>query len=302
MQGHGQARQQENEEHGRTRAPGRNAARAPAGAAAGAQVYACAASAAGARHAEGALRRQARRLWRALLPCACALCGEVQEDAVCAGCARELLAPAARCRVCARPALRRDARHSLRHGPRCHHCRLEPPAFDAAVTLGDYASPQDGLVLALKFGGALPLADWLAAALAERWQAMRDTARALPDPPALPDLLAPVPLSPRRLAARGFNQSWEIARPLARRLGVRARPALLARLRDTPAQASLDLPARQANLRDAFGLAPGGEVAGLHIGLVDDVMTSGATLGEAARVLKAHGAARVTLFVPLRTP
>lgn len=157
-------------------------------------------------------------------------------------------------------------------------------------------------MLALKFGGALPLADWLAAALAERWQAMRDTARALPDPPALPDLLAPVPLSPRRLAARGFNQSWEIARPLARRLGVRARPALLARLRDTPAQASLDLPARQANLRDAFGLAPGGEVAGLHIGLVDDVMTSGATLGEAARVLKAHGAARVTLFVPLRTP
>ncbi|WP_454719872.1 MULTISPECIES: ComF family protein [Cupriavidus] len=285
MQGHGQGRQQESEEHGRTRAPGRNeAARAPAGAAAGPQVYAPTAAAAGARHAEGALRR----LWRALLPCACALCGEVQGDAVCAGCARELLAPAARCRVCARP--------TARHGSRCRHCRLEPPPFDATVTLGDYASPQDGLVLALKFGGALPLADWLAAALAARWQTARDTA------PPLPGLLAPVPLSARRLAARGFNQSWEIARPLARRLGVRARPALLARLRDTPAQASLDLPARQANLRGAFGLAPDSDVAGLHVGLVDDVMTSGATLGEAARVLKAHGAARVTLFVPLRTP
>ncbi|WP_420994548.1 ComF family protein [Cupriavidus sp. 30B13] len=297
MQGHGQARQQENEEHGRTQAPGRNAARTPAGAAAGPQVYARAAAAAGARPAEGALRRHARRLWRALLPSACALCGEVQEDAVCAGCARELLAPAARCRSCARP--------TPRHGSLCNHCRLEPPAFDAALALGDYASPQDGLVLALKFGGALPLADWLAAALADRWHATRGVPRAEPGLRGLPDLphlLAPVPLSAQRLAARGFNQSWEIARPLARRLGVRAQPALLARLRDTPAQASLDLPARQANLQGAFGLAPGNDVAGLHVGLVDDVMTSGATLGEAARVLKAHGAARVTLFVPLRTP
>ncbi|MGO4326481.1 ComF family protein [Cupriavidus sp. M-11] len=224
-----------------------------------------------------------------MLPSACALCGEVQEDAVCAGCAGELLAPVPRCACCARPAARGTSR--------CNPCRLEPPAFDAAVVLGDYASPQDGLVLALKFGGALPLADWLATELARRWQAARPPAST-----ARPALLAPVPLSAQRLAVRGFNQSWEIARPLARLLGARASPTLLARLRDTPAQASLDLSARQANLQGAFGLAPGSDITGLHVGLVDDVMTSGATLGEAARILKAHGAARVTLFVALRTP
>ncbi|WP_043420302.1 ComF family protein [Cupriavidus basilensis] len=239
------------------------------------------------------MRQQARRWLRTLLPAACALCGTVQDETVCAGCAEELLTPLPRCRCCARP-LGRAA------GPGaaslCAQCRYEMPPFDAALVLADYASPQDGLVLALKFGGVLPLADWLAGELARRWQVEFGTPGAAP-----PDVLAPIPLSSQRLAERGFNQSWEIARPLARRLGVRAAPTLLARLRDTPAQTTLDLHARQANLQDAFGLAPGNDVAGRHIGLVDDVMTSGATLGEAARLLKAHGAARVTVVVALRT-
>ncbi|MCY0857588.1 ComF family protein [Cupriavidus sp. D39] len=95
--------------------------------------------------------------------------------------------------------------------------------------LGDYARPQDGLVLALKFGGVLPLADWLAGELARRWQAESGTSGV-----ALPDVLAPIPLSAQRLAERGFNQSWEIARPLARRLGVRAAPTLRAIPRPKP--------------------------------------------------------------------
>ncbi|AEI75723.1 methyltransferase [Cupriavidus necator N-1] len=81
---------------------------------------------------------------------------------------------------------------------------------------GDYASPQDQLVLALKFGHALPLAGWLAARLAAGLPGAWAGAR-----PAPPDLIAPIPLSPQRLAARGFNQAWEIARPLARHLGLR---------------------------------------------------------------------------------
>ncbi|WP_430869504.1 ComF family protein, partial [Cupriavidus basilensis] len=163
----------------------------------------------GARRAahpgESMLRRHAGRLLRMLLPASCALCGTVQDETVCNGCADALLTPLPRCHCCARPiggAVRRLA------GPGdaglCNHCRYEPPSFDATVALGDYASPQDGLALALKFGGVLPLADWLANELARRWEAGR----------ALPDMLAPVPLSPQRLAARGFNQSWEIARPL----------------------------------------------------------------------------------------
>ncbi|MDF3886154.1 ComF family protein [Cupriavidus basilensis] len=310
MQGHGQTRRQENGDGGRSDAPVRETVCAPADSATGPQVYAPAAAPAGGGPAshpastpalhlpacpgDSTLRQHARRWMRALLPAACALCGTVQDETVCAGCAAELLAPLPRCRCCARP-LGRAAGPG--NAPICSQCRYEPPPFDATLALGDYASPQDGTVLALKFGGVLPLADWLASELASRWQAASATCGLTP-----PDVLAPIPLSPRRLAERGFNQSWEIARPLARRLGVRAAPTLLARLRDTPAQATLDLAARQANLQDAFGLGPGHDVAGLHVGLVDDVMTSGATLGEAARVLKAHGATRVTLLVALRTP
>jgi len=231
---------------------------------AGRQVYAPIAKAAGPFVALAALAR-------ALLPCRCALCATVQDEVVCEICARELLRPVSRCPACA----------------------LHPPSFDQAFTLGDYAAPQDALVLALKFGNALPLAGWLASALASRlgntWSRP-------------PDLLAPIPLSSQRLAERGFNQAWEIARPLGRRLGVPGDPVLLERRHDTAAQHTLDLAARLVNLHGAFRLARPGSLAGRHVALVDDVMTSGATLDEAARVLKAHGAERVSVIVALRTP
>ncbi len=210
----------------------------------------------------------------------------VQGEVVCADCADELLRPVPRCPQCALP---------CRPGTPCAACRETPPAFDAAVTLGNYAAPADNLVLALKFGGQLPLAGWLAQRLAAQV-----SARLVTLPPL--DLLTPVPLSPPRLATRGFNQAWEIGRPLARRLHVQADPALLRRPRDTITQRVLDLAERHANVRGAFRLAPGASVTGLHIGLVDDVMTTGATLDEAARVLKAQGAARVTAIAALRTP
>lgn len=235
-----------------------------------------------ARAGAGAMDALVRRL----LPCGCALCGVVQQAVVCADCADELLRPVARCPQCALPS----------SGARlCAICRASPPAFDATVTLGDYASPQDGLVLALKFGGQLALAGWLAQRLMAQYAQASDAG--LP----LPDLLAPVPLSPSRLAGRGFNQAWEIARPLARRLRVRTDPVLLRRRRDTAAQSTLALADRHANIEGAFALAPRASVAGLHIGLVDDVMTTGATLDEAARMLKAQGAGRVTAIVALRT-
>lgn len=259
-----------------------------AGAGTGRKVYA------GGRGA--VLAARAGLLWRSLLPSACALCGVVQHDVVCAECAAAVLARAWRCPRCALPCPR---------GQPCGRC---PPdaAFDFALTLGDYATPQDSLVLSLKFGGTLPLAGWLAERLAVRMGPMRH----------MPDLIVPVPLSPDRLARRGFNQAWEIARPLARRLGVRADAALLSRVRETPAQSKLALADRHGNVRGAFRLVrterseqqqqeqPGrpGSLDGLHIGLVDDVMTSGATLHEAARVLKDHGARRVTAITALRTP
>ncbi|MFJ5383448.1 ComF family protein, partial [Cupriavidus sp. CER94] len=165
----------------------------------------------------------------------------------------------------------------------------------ATLTLGDYAAPFDQLILQLKFGGRLPAAGWIA----DRLATVAGTGRARH---SLPDLLVPIPLSPARLAERGFNQAWEIARPLARHLGIRASATLLSRRRDTLSQRTLDLAARHANLRQAFVVSHNTSPRGLHVGLIDDVMTTGATLREAARVLKAHGAARVTALVALRTP
>jgi ComF family protein len=285
MQGHGQTGQQENQEPAQAvdqgRAPDKGGRRAR-WAAAGRQVYARAALAAGGA---GKALAEAREV---LLPSACALCGAVQREVVCAPCAADLLRPVRRCSVCALALGRHFA---------CPACAASPPAFDHAHTLGDYAWPQDHLVLALKFGYALPLARWLAARLGAGLAPTWAQARQVP-----PDLIAPVPLSPQRLAARGFNQAWEIARPLARHLGLRADAVLLQRQRDTGSQRALDLAARQVNLRGAFRLARPARLDGLHVALVDDVMTSGATLQEAASVLKAHGAARVSVIVALRTP
>jgi ComF family protein len=239
------------------------------------------------------------RLLQTLLPCACVLCRGVQASVVCAGCAADLLVAEPRCGRCALPGRFRAAV--------CLACQAHAPPFDAAVTLGDYDAERAGLVLALKFGGKLPLAGWLAAALARRWRDGPATGMA-GNPacrPALPDLVIPVPLAPARLSVRGFNQSWEIARRLAGHLGVRADATCLARPRDTSAQSTLDLTARQANMAGAFCLsaARGGRaIAGLHIAVVDDVMTTGATLAEAATVLKRHGAGRVTVVTALRTP
>ncbi|WP_371875714.1 ComF family protein [Duganella dendranthematis] len=119
---------------------------------------------------------------------------------------------------------------------------------------------------------------------------------------ALPALLCSVPLGPRRLAGRGYNQALEIARPLARGLGIALAPQLLHRVRETAAQSSVAPERRQQNIAGAFAVPDAALVAGRHIGVVDDVMTSGRTLNEVAATLKRHGAARVSNFVFARTP
>ncbi len=159
--------------------------------------------------------------------------------------------------------------------------------------MAGYAAPADAYVISLKFHRHLTLGPSLAAALATRVQAAGI---------ALPDLIVPVPLSSRRLATRGYNQAWEIARPLARRLRVPAVARLLVRSRDTHAQAELSGDERRRNMRRAFDVSCAAAVHARHIGLVDDVMTSGATLDAAAHALKQAGAARVTALVILRTP
>lgn len=181
----------------------------------------------------------------------------------------------------------------------CGACLRDRPAYDRSLAGAVYTPPFDQLVLGLKYHAQLALAPMLAARLAGRCFA----ARAAGTP--LPDVLLPVPLSRARLAERGFNQAFEIARPLGRALGIPVMTAVL-RIRDTPPQASLPFEARRKNIRNAFYLPPEGtgkaQIAGLRIGVVDDVMTTGSTLHELARILKLGGALEVINLVAARTP
>jgi len=236
--------------------------------------------------------RWPRALAGALLPCSCALCGEVAGSVVCTPCqARYAVLAGLRCPCCANPLAGVEAA-----GQRCASCIAEAPCFDATLAAADYAAPLDALVLRLKFGAQLPLAPWFARRLV-------DAVLAAPGWP-LPELLCPVPLGPRRLVERGFNQALEIARPLSAALGVRLQPRLLVRAIDTAAQSGVAPSERAGNIRGAFEVAAEALdlVAGRHIGVVDDVMTSGHTLNEVAATLKRAGAARVSNLVFARTP
>ena len=237
-------------------------------------------------------RALAQGLANALLPSACALCGEEARGAVCVPCTLRYAAPGGpRCPCCANPLGLAEA-----PGQACGACLAGEPAYDATVVAVDYAAPLDGLVLGLKFGARLPLAPWCAGLLVESVLARPGL--------ALPDLLCPVPLGPRRLRERGFNQALEIARPLGHALGVALQPRLVTRAVETAAQSGVAPRERAANIRGAFELAPhmAGKIQGRHVGVVDDVMTSGHTLNELAATLKAAGAARVSNFVFARTP
>lgn len=234
---------------------------------------------------------QAKRLLHALLPSTCALCGACAgpaHEAVCGACQAAYVLARTRCPCCANPLGPLDA------GRRCGGCLAEAPAFDATVAGCDYAAPLDALVLQLKFGAALALAPWMA-------RVLRDAvlAAALP---ALPDVLCPVPLGARRLVERGYNQALEVARPLGAAMGVALAPQLLLRTRETAAQSGAAPGERRNNVRGAFGVNADVALRGRHVGVVDDVMSSGHTLDEIAAVLKEAGAARVTNIVFARTP
>jgi ComF family protein len=229
----------------------------------------------------------------AVLPNLCALCGNLSHKTLCAGCDEAYWNESRlRCTVCAvpLPATRRAAHPRYR----CADCIAEPPPFDATFALADYRAPLDTLAVGLKFRARLMLGREFAQRLArlarDAWQDQSDW----------PDVIAPVPLAGQRLKERGYNQAWQIARPLARALQVRSDATLLRRLIHTAPQSRLDLDARRLNVGRAFMAAQA--VRGLHVGVVDDVMTTGATLEALARTLKAAGARRVTNFVALRTP
>jgi ComF family protein len=234
-----------------------------------------------------------KRLLIAALPGQCALCGNLSQTMLCTACdAHVWNETRLRCATCALPLtwswLRRARDDARAH---CTACLESPPAFNDTLALADYRAPLDTLAVELKFRARLAAGAEFARHLHAVFEAS--------DVPA-PDVVVPVPLSGTRLVARGYNQAWAIARPLARLMGVSSDASLLARVRHTAAQSRLDQETRRRNVADAFMVSA--EVRGMHIGVVDDVMTSGATLDALATTLKRSGARRVTNFVALRTP
>ncbi len=221
------------------------------------------------------------------LPSQCEVCRCWADSALCAACVTRYAAPRPRC-----------ARCGLGLGvaaPACGACLREPPPYAHTVCVADYGFPWDRLVADFKFHGRAELAGVLAAQV---------TAAVRADGAALPDTVVPVALSARRLAERGYNQAWELARRVAGALGVPASATLLLRPVDAAHQIELGRAERQRNLRSAFMVNPQQRAAvqGRRVALVDDVMTTGATAHAAAEALLRAGAAAVDVWVLARTP
>jgi len=219
----------------------------------------------------------------AATPAQCAVCRAWPARPLCAACRARFGAPRTRCRRCAT---------ALPDGvAECGRCLREPPALDACHAAVSYGYPWSDLIGQFKFMGQPGWATTFADLLRQQAAVVQDLAAAR--------WVVPMPLASLRLRERGFNQAWELAQKLAPRT---ADAGLVLRLRETAPQARLERAERLRNLQAAFAVEPdrATEVRGARVVIVDDVMTSGASLFAVAAVLKAAGAAHVSAIVVAR--
>jgi ComF family protein len=222
----------------------------------------------------------------ALCPVCDAALGSGRRDPLCGGCwdsIRRLDPPL--CARCGRPAgldIGDPAAPIGDGAPTCSACAVDPPPFQWARAAAEYAGPLREALHALKFRGRVALARPLGVLLLEQCGPAR---------PARLDAVVPVPLAPARERERGFNQATLLAERVARAWDAPLRPRWLVRHRATSPQSDLGADERRANVRGAFAAAPA--VAGRHVVVVDDVLTTGATVAECARTLHGAGAAEV---------
>jgi ComF family protein len=188
------------------------------------------------------------------------------------------------CMVCALP---------VKGSRICGACLANPPAFDRSVAALEYTFPIDALLQRFKYGANLAMARVLADLLVARIKSPGGNTV------ALPDFIVPMPLHSGRLRERGFNQALELARRVSKKTGVALLPDACQRIRDTPSQTGLPWKEREQNIRGAFTCEA--ELDGRHVAMLDDVMTTGATLNELAKVLRKSGATQVSGWVVART-
>lgn len=227
------------------------------------------------------------RVQALLLPPVCVLCrgtGQRPLLDICADCEADLPVSTRVCRVCAQPLGDGSAQAP------CGACLRRPPRFDAAYCAFRYAYPVDHLVQALKFHGAVAHGRVLGELLARGLQRTRTE--------VLPQVLVPVPLGRKRFRERGYNQAVELGRYVEKRLRIPMRADIAVRVRETHEQAALDARERHGNIRGAFEVAR--RLPATHVAIVDDVITTGSTVSELARVLKRAGAERVEVWAVAR--
>ena len=220
----------------------------------------------------------------------CLLCNDLADTAqpLCSACEAELPWLGGHCAICALPL--------PGTGLTCGACLKRPPAFTRVEVPWRYDFPVDSLITRFKHQAQWPLGRLLGGLLSHHLQ--HAFAEGLPRP----DCLLPVPLGRRRLRSRGFNQSEMLARWLGTDLQLPVHSDWLLRPREGAHQQELDAAARKRNLRQAFALSARAAVKGLHLALVDDVLTTGATLQAACLALQAAGVQKVAVVAVARTP
>lgn len=219
---------------------------------------------------------------RWLFPRSCVLCGikGVENSGICPSCLSWLPVATTPCPQCGR---------SATAGRTCGTCQKNPPSFDEVVSGALFKTPVDHLVREFKFSGKLYLTPILSTLVLRNLDIEADR----------PDLIVPVPLHASRIRERGYNQSAELARYLSRTLEIPCINYAVNRIRPTLPQTKLGEKQRRKNVRGAFALNQG--VRKKHVVIVDDVMTTGSTVNEIARVLKRGGATKVSVWVIART-
>jgi len=225
----------------------------------------------------------------------CRVCGQILDNAsripICLPCLASLVPYAGpMCGRCGRPLVSQVTVEM--ESPLCHVCRRGLYDFDFARSYGIYSRTMARAIILLKYHRVFPLGGWFAARL-------QGIARQYPEKFAA-DVVVPVPVHAIRLRERGYNQAELIARPLARLLGVPCRSYLLARIRPRPDQLRLTLRERWRTVRGAYAIRQRRRVDNLRVLLVDDVMTTGATLDACSRALRGAGASAVTALVAAR--
>ncbi len=229
-------------------------------------------------------RQKVDRVLDTFLPCRCLVCGlSSGPGGLCVQCTSGLPFCTEACPRCGLPL-------GAGRASACGACQRHPPLQNAVFGALWYEFPARQLITRYKFQRNTAAGGALSRLLSEQLVSRKAS---------LPSALVPVPLHPWRLFHRGFNQAYDIARLLGNDLGIKLRGSELRRTRHTPRQSGLEAKARRRNLAGAFYWR-GRPLAGDHLALVDDVMTTGSTVRECCKVLKQAGADRVDVWVVAR--